>query len=91
MQAADVAAKTFTPTKFREGYAQEDVDDFLDRVQAAFAAHEQGRVSVELSPEDVTNARFRPTRFRNGYDQDEVDDFLDRVVVALRALGTGSR
>ena len=28
----DVVNKTFQPTKFREGYDQDEVDDFLDEV-----------------------------------------------------------
>jgi len=84
MLASDVAAKRFQPTKFRNGYDQRDVDDFLDRVQATFAGYEQGRPVDPLTPEDVVTTRFRATRWREGYDQGEVDDFLDDVVVALR-------
>ncbi|GGK92870.1 DivIVA domain-containing protein [Curtobacterium luteum] len=84
MLAGDVAAKRFAPTKWREGYDQGQVDDFLDRVRATLAAYERGRPAEPLTAEDVTMSRFRPTRFRDGYDQDEVDDFLDQVVVELR-------
>jgi len=85
VRAQDVADKRFQPTKFREGYDQGDVDAFLDRVQAALTAAEQGR-PVGLTPEEVVETRFRPTRFRDGYDQDQVDDFLDDIVAALRPL-----
>jgi DivIVA domain-containing protein len=88
MLATDVAAKRFQPTKFREGYDQREVDDFLDRVQAVLAGYEQGRPVDTLTPEDVVNTRFRPTRWRDGYDQDQVDDFLDEIVVALRQHAT---
>ncbi|WP_432207159.1 DivIVA domain-containing protein [Frigoribacterium faeni] len=30
----DVVQSRFTPTKFRDGYSQDDVDDFLDQVVA---------------------------------------------------------
>ena len=84
MLARDVTEKRFTPTRFRDGYAMEDVDPFLERIRATLAAYEQGTTVGLLADVDVVAARFRPTRFREGYDQDEVDDFLDQVVVALR-------
>lgn len=28
----DILKKKFTPTKFRQGYSQDEVDDFLDEV-----------------------------------------------------------
>jgi DivIVA domain-containing protein len=94
MRAQDVAAQRFTPTVFKDGYAQQDVDDLLDRIEVTFTVAEQGSVPVDgrlatakpVGPEDVQRARFRPTRWKQGYDQDEVDRFLERVVVALREL-----
>jgi len=94
VRAQDVADKKFQPTVFRNGYSQDDVDDLLDRVQATFAAAEQGGRPVTgrlagartVTPEDVASSRFRRTRMKSGYDCDEVDDFLVEVVVALRAL-----
>jgi len=88
MLASDVANAKFAPTKWREGYDQREVDDFLDRVRATLAGYEAGRPVDPLTPEDVTLARFQPTKFREGYRQDEVDDLLDRVVVALRQHAT---
>lgn len=88
MLAADVVNKRFQPTKFRAGYDQGQVDDFLDKVQATLAGYEQGRPSAALTAEDVVATRFSPTRWRDGYDQGEVDDFLDEIVVALRQLRT---
>lgn len=84
MRAEDVRAKRFGTTKWREGYEQDDVDAFLDRVQRTLAGYELRRPVDPLEPEDVVAARFTPTRFRAGYDQGQVDDFLDQVVVALR-------
>jgi DivIVA domain-containing protein len=84
MLAGDVAAKRFAPTKWREGYDQQQVDDFLARVQATLAEYERGRPADPLTAEDVVASRFLPTRFRVGYSQDQVDDFLDEVVVELR-------
>jgi DivIVA domain-containing protein len=82
--ARDVTEKRFTPTRFRDGYAMDDVDAFLERIHATLTAYEQRTAVDVLADVDVVNARFRPTRFREGYDQDEVDDFLDQVVAVLR-------
>jgi DivIVA domain-containing protein len=82
--ARDVTEKRFTPTRFRDGYAVDDVDAFLERVHATLTAYEGGTAFGVLSATDVVNARFHPTKFRKGYSQDEVDDFLDEVVAELR-------
>jgi len=86
MLAQDVVATRFTPTRFREGYDQDQVDDLLDKITATFAAVEQGRGQGALTADEVVAARFQPTKFREGYDQDQVDAFLDQVVTALRAV-----
>lgn len=86
MLAQDVVATRFTPTRFREGYDQDQVDDLLDKITATFAAVEQGRGLGPLTADEVVAARFQPTKFREGYDQDQVDAFLDQVVTALRAV-----
>ncbi|MBO9048156.1 DivIVA domain-containing protein [Curtobacterium flaccumfaciens pv. flaccumfaciens] len=39
MLAREVADKRFRPTKFREGYDQGQVDDFLDEVVVALRQH----------------------------------------------------
>jgi DivIVA domain-containing protein len=75
----------FSVTKFREGYEQAAVDDFLAEARLALAAWEAPAASAPaLSGDDVVERRFAPTKFGNGYDQDEVDDFLDLVTAALR-------
>jgi DivIVA domain-containing protein len=90
--ARDVTEKRFTPTRFRDGYAMDDVDAFLERVHATLTAYEGGTAFGVLSATDVVNARFHPTKFREGYSQDEVDDFLDQVVADLRRHeSTGGR
>jgi DivIVA domain-containing protein len=83
LRSADIPSIRFGVTKWREGYDQQQVDEFLAKAATALAAVEAGRVP-ELTGDDVVNARFAPTKFREGYDQDAVDDFLDRVAVALR-------
>ena len=81
-----VRSRTFTTTKWREGYAADEVDAFLDRVADALQQVHVGRPTT-LTAEEVVAVRFAPTKFRTGYDQDEVDDFLDEVVLTLRGDG----
>jgi DivIVA domain-containing protein len=84
LRATDVLNQKFKPTKFREGYDQDEVDDFLDRVTHALSQLERGEVQHGLMTADqVAAVRFQPTKFREGYDQNEVDDFLARVREAL--------
>jgi DivIVA domain-containing protein len=98
-----VINQRFGETKFRRGYSQDEVDDFLDEVVAELRrlekeehdlrlARSQGKlpdVSTPIvTPEDVINVRFAPTKFRGGYDQNEVDDFLDEIVIELRRLAS---
>lgn len=95
----EVVNKRFGATKFRGGYDQDEVDDFLDEIVVELRrlqqeehdlrlARSQGILPAEaassLTPEYVVNKRFGPTKFREGYDQTEVDDFLDEIVVELK-------
>ncbi|MBF4613103.1 DivIVA domain-containing protein [Curtobacterium sp. VKM Ac-1376] len=84
MLAREVSDARFRPTRWREGYDQNEVDAFLDRIRATLAGYEHGHPVDPLTPDDVAAVRFQPTKFREGYAQDQVDDFLDEVVVALR-------
>ncbi|MGW5055559.1 DivIVA domain-containing protein [Actinokineospora sp. NPDC004072] len=62
----------------RRGYREDQVDAFLDRVEAALAGTDP------LTADDVRTAVFDPaSRVRRGYDEDQVDAFLDTVVAAL--------
>jgi DivIVA domain-containing protein len=56
--------------RFREGYAIDQVDAFLDR-------------SPRCTPEEVRDARFSTVRLIRGYDEDVVDALLDDVVAWL--------
>ena len=80
--ADSVRRRTFTRTKWREGYAPDEVDAFLERVALTLEAHPDGSGPVDA--DTIVQVRFAPTKFRAGYDQDEVDDFLDEVVATLR-------
>jgi DivIVA domain-containing protein len=64
------------PPRGKRGYNQDEVDAFLDRVEAALR-DPAGRT---LTPEQVGNVVFSQSpRGKRGYNQDEVDAFLDRV------------
>ena len=89
VDSAAVQAVRFQATKFREGYVQDEVDVFLDRVVIALDEHHRS-APLSLTAEDVLNRKFRRSKFTAGYDQDEVDDFLDRVVASLRAESPGA-
>jgi len=84
LQAEDVRRVRFTTTHFRAGYNQEQVDEFLARVERQLRSGRPRGGVPPLTPEAVIDQRFSATKFRVGYDQDEVDDFLDRIVTELR-------
>lgn len=64
----------------KRGYDEDQVDEFLDRVEAALAG------TADLTPDDVLTVVFDGgSLLRRGYDEDQVDQFLDTVVAALRA------
>jgi DivIVA domain-containing protein len=81
LQAAGSALKR---TRFREGYAIDEVDDFLRRAGVALDEHRRA-APLSLTPEAVLSTKFQATKFREGYDQGEVDDLLDQVAANLRA------
>lgn len=62
----------------RRGYNEDQVDDFLDRVQATLAGKDN------LTAQHVRDVVFDPAAFiRRGYHEDQVDEFLDLVVEEL--------
>jgi DivIVA domain-containing protein len=76
---------TFSTTRLRPGYAQEDVDVFLDRISDAFLHADV----VALTSDDVRDIRFATTLWRPGYDEEDVDKFLDIVQVRLPIRSRG--
>lgn len=72
----------FSITKFRVGYALDELDLLLDQVMEALKSEED--------PAQITGrilgASLAQTRWRDGYSVDQVDDFLARLVEELRAL-----
>src|SRR5690625_7306462 len=65
LTADDVLNKKFQPTKFREGYDQDEVDDFLDEVvntlRAAYAEND------ELKARIATLQNGQPQSDASGY------------------------
>ncbi|MGY4643972.1 DivIVA domain-containing protein [Cellulomonas sp. URHB0016] len=90
LTAHQVLSATFSATKFREGYDQDEVDDFLDRVVATLRAREAGSaLGGAVTVADVDGLRFQLTKFREGYDMTEVDALLDRVRETLGGTAPG--
>lgn len=75
MSSTGASRPTFSTTRFREGYAVGDVDDFLDAVFTA--------ISTGQPVPPIATAVFRPVRLETGYDMAEVDDFLDELEAGL--------
>lgn len=69
----------FGTARLTEGYAEDDVDAFLDRVIVALRSR-RARAS------DVRGARFRVTHLRRGYRQPDVDAFLVHLAAELDRL-----
>jgi DivIVA domain-containing protein len=64
------------PPKGKRGYNEDEVDAFLDLVEAALR-QPSGNT---LTPQDVRNVAFsKPPIGKRGYNEDEVDAFLERV------------
>ena len=72
----------FRATKFREGYDQDGVDEFLGKVAAALL-HDRAR-PPSMRWRDVAARQFAVTKFREGYDRNDVDAFIERVVAELQ-------
>jgi DivIVA domain-containing protein len=80
LSADDVLNSKFEATKFRDGYDQDEVDDFLDRVVATLRARETGAsVRGPVTVGELDSTRFQRTKFREGYDTDGVDGLLAEV------------
>ncbi|WP_448222055.1 DivIVA domain-containing protein [Gordonia iterans] len=87
LTAADIRDATFGKPLFgRSGYNEDQVDDFLDALEAKFRDPADPALSW-LTPGAVQEAVFGPPGFgRRGYRRDEVDDFLARAAAALSLL-----
>jgi DivIVA domain-containing protein len=84
----DVRNVTFSkPPIGKRGYDEDEVDAFLDLVEAAL----REPTERTLTPEQVRDVTFsKPPIGKRGYDEDEVDAFLDRVEEDVRRRATGT-
>ncbi|TLG01904.1 DivIVA domain-containing protein [Nocardia cyriacigeorgica] len=75
LTADEVRAITFSRPRWgARGYREDEVDAFLDRVEATL------RGADRLTATEVRDIAFRRPRFgHRGYDEREVDAFLDLV------------
>ncbi|MBN9156829.1 DivIVA domain-containing protein [Microbacterium sp.] len=85
MDSAELASTTLPRSRFRDGFAIDEVDALLDQCVTALRDLEQGR-STPLSTHSIIAKQFRHVRFGKAYDADAVDDLLDSVVARMREL-----
>jgi DivIVA domain-containing protein len=71
----------FRVTRGRPGYAQDEVDSFIGRIEQTLAGQQAGN---PVTAEDVRAARFRTVRLKPGYDAGDVDDALGHYERRLR-------
>jgi DivIVA domain-containing protein len=90
LSADEVGSIYFRKPPFgRRGYDEQQVDEFLDQVQADLRARYAGGavVKVMLTAGDVHEVSFmKPPRGRRGYDEEQVDTFLDEIERTIAAL-----
>lgn len=86
MDSSELAAAQLPRTRFRDGYAIDEVDDVIAQCVDALRSWERGHPAT-LAPEAIVLKRFRTVRFADAYDADAVDDLLDQVVEQLRTYG----
>ena len=94
----DVLNVKFDSTRLREGYVQDEDDEFLDEVTTTLRGLEERlgmapgatgshqEAEILLTSQDVRNIRFKTSKFREGYEQPDVDAFLDTVVATMEAM-----
>ena len=98
LTADDVLNVKFQVSSFKEGYNQDEVDEFLDEVTTTMREFEERlgtsqassgpshrKAEILLTSEGVRNIRFSTTRW-SGYHIDQVDAFLTQVVSTMEAL-----
>ena len=98
LTADDVLTVKFEVSSFKEGYKQDEVDEFLDDVTTTMREFEERlgtsqassgpshrKAEILLTAEGVRNIRFSTTRW-SGYRMDQVDAFLVQVLATMEAL-----
>ena len=75
----------FGVSRIRAGYAERDVDAFLDRVIAGLRGE-----APPVTARDARESVFRSIVLGPGYNEAEVDTFLDQLAAALDHLQQGT-
>jgi len=87
----------------KRGYSEQEVDEFLSRIEATFRAHLDTETHVDtesaaedaaemVTPVDVHHVVFtRSSLVKRGYSEQDVDRFLDEVEAQLTALVGGTQ
>lgn len=83
LSADDVHYKTFTPTKFREGYDQDEVDEFLDQVVYTIQTLEERAGGAAAPVVEHTNA----PRENAGSDDEEIEQLRAELAAAHERIG----
>ncbi|OBA70528.1 hypothetical protein A5641_12710 [Mycobacterium sp. 1554424.7] len=73
------------PPVGKRGYNEDEVDAFLDQLEAALRDPARGAPTPEQQIRNVTFSK--PPIGKRGYNRDEVDAFLDRVARQVRGPG----
>jgi DivIVA domain-containing protein len=69
------------PARGRRGYHEDEVDDFLGRIEATLR---DPRMSGAVTSAEVENVSFsKPPIGARGYNEDEVDALLGRIAIQL--------
>jgi DivIVA domain-containing protein len=80
-----VRAVTFPLTKWRTGYAPQDVDRLIGELAQVLqgpGSDAGGTLAARKLVDRIRNCRFGTTH-RGGYAEEEVDEFLDRIMDSL--------
>jgi DivIVA domain-containing protein len=72
---------SFKPTRFRGGYDEREVDDFLDAVAASLSSS-----STPFTPARIRDEVFSQPRFKGAYLIEDVDEFRRRLADAIEQL-----
>jgi DivIVA domain-containing protein len=71
-------------TRLRPGYAMDEVDMFIDRIERTLSG--LAAAGEQVTAQDVRNAQFRTVRMKPGYDEREVDDALEQYEQQLSRM-----
>jgi DivIVA domain-containing protein len=80
---ARIKKVAFTPTRFRPGYDEREVDDFLDAVIASLNDASQ---PLRLTPAQIRDRVLPQVKFKGGYEIAQVDAFRGRIADAIQLL-----